>query len=141
MPAPASQTGCWKDPSGFDSHTVPYPGLLLQHGVGLSCRRMWPGRAEPSTALLPTHISISSSRFLRSQKILSHRHRAAWLILSLSAAGGTAGTFAMRGPASAAAAATASGQGRMPQPAATSPPRDKRNVSCSPAAIHAVPRL
>lgn len=112
MPAPASpsaaRTGCWKDLSGFDSHTLSYPGLLLQRGVVLSHSRMWPGREEPSTALLPTHISVSNSRFLRSQKILSHRHSAARLVLSLSAAGGTVGTFAIQGPAPAAP-----GQGQM----------------------------
>lgn len=69
-------------PSGFDTHTLPCPGLLLQPGMELSCCRMWQG-----TALLPTHTS-GSSRFLRRQRTVSHWHGAAQLVLALPAAAG-----------------------------------------------------
>lgn len=105
------QTGCWeyvpcKEPSGFNSYTLPCPGLCC----GAEPLQDVAGQSQA----LPTHISISNSRFTHGQQTLSHWQRAGRLILCLSAAGGTAGTLATPEPATAPAVAR--GQGWMSWP-------------------------
>lgn len=104
-PAAGSYVPC-KKPSGFNSYTLPCPGLRC----GAEPLQDVAGQSQA----LPTHISISNSRFTHGQHTLSHWHRAGRLILCLSAASGTVGMLATPEPATAPAVAR--GQGWMSWP-------------------------